>query len=422
MPVTETFRLPDLGEGLTDAELIRWNVAVGEVIALNQIIAEVETAKAAVELPSPYAGTVVALHAAEGTVLAVGAQLIDVAVESDVPEDPSATPGPTPIPERTPVLVGYGVAAETPSRRAASPSSVGSSSDVAQPAADRPLAAPPIRRAAREHGADLADIVPTGRHGEVTRDDLDRHLQRATRSSAPATGPQPETRTPIQGVRRRTAEAMVSSAFTAPHVTEFVSVDVTPMMDAIATLSGHEPFTDVHLTPLALVAKALLIALRRHPSLNSTWDAESGEIITKHYVNLGIAAATPRGLLVPNIKGAHDLSLRALAAALAELTVAAKAGRTVPADLTGGTITITNIGVFGIDGGTPILNPGEAAIVCFGAVRRRPWEYDGQVSLRQVTTLSLSFDHRLVDGEQGSRFLAAIAGFLADPVTLLAYC
>lgn len=432
MTATETFFLPDLGEGLTDAELVRWAVAVGDVIELNQVIAEVETAKAAVELPSPYAGTVVALHASEGAVLDVGARLIDIAVEGPAPNDDNPPADPE-TPTRTPVLVGYGVAADAKSRRrsrssAAEPisppppaaSDLPPTVEPAQRVATRPLAAPPTRRAAREAGIDLADITPTGAHGEVTRDDLARFRDGTPAAAAPV-GAARETRTPIQGLRRRTAEAMVSSAFTAPHVTEFVDVDVTATMELVATLRDHPDFTGVRLTPLALVAKALLVALRETPSLNSRWDAEAGEIVTKHYVNLGIAAATGRGLLVPNVKDAHALTLRELTVALADLAAAAKAGHTAPADLTGGTITITNIGVFGIDAGTPILNPGEAAILCFGAVRARPWEHQGQVALRQVTTLSLSFDHRLVDGEQGSRFLAAVAGFLADPLTLLVH-
>ncbi|MFZ2512402.1 MAG: dihydrolipoamide acetyltransferase family protein [Gordonia sp. (in: high G+C Gram-positive bacteria)] len=437
MTATETFHLPDLGEGLTDAELVRWDVAIGDVIELNQVIAEVETAKAAVELPSPFAGTVVALHAAAGTVLDVGAPLIEVEINSS----PSAADGPRRVaddetPTRTPVLVGYGVAADAKSRRRSRSSATEPTSPPPPAASEppvpverakrvestRPLAAPPIRQAARDADIDLADVTPTGTHGEVTRDDLNRFRDSAPGSSSSGsvtTGR--ETRTPIHGVRRRTAEAMVASAFTAPHVTEFVDVDVTATMDLVAKLGAHKDFANARLTPLALVAKALLVALRENPSLNSSWDEVAGEIVTKHYVNLGIAAATGRGLLVPNLKDAQTLPLRDLAAALTVLTAIAKDGRTPPADLVGGTITITNIGVFGIDAGTPILNPGEAAILCFGAVRRRPWEYDGTIALRQVTTLSLSFDHRLVDGEQGSRFLAAIAGFLADPLTLLGY-
>ncbi|MEO7078186.1 MAG: dihydrolipoamide acetyltransferase family protein, partial [Rhodococcus sp. (in: high G+C Gram-positive bacteria)] len=229
-----------------------------------------------------------------------------------------------------------------------------------------------------------------------------------------------ETRTPIAGVRKHTAAAMVASAFTAPHVTEFITVDVTPTVELLDSLRTTDHFREVRLTPLAMVAKALLVALRGNPSLNSEWDEDRQEVVTKHYVNLGIAAATPRGLMVPNIKNAHVLGLKDLAYALAALTGTAKEGKTGPGDLADGTITITNVGVFGVDSGTPILNPGEAAILCFGAIRRQPWEFEGEIALRSVTTLSLSFDHRLVDGEQGSRFLADIASMLSDPRNLIA--
>ncbi|ALG83334.1 dihydrolipoamide acetyltransferase family protein [Gordonia phthalatica] len=442
MPVIETFNLPDLGEGLTDAELVTWMVAVGDVVELNQEIAEVETAKASVELPSPFAGTVVKLHAAEGDTVDVGSPFIDIQVAGDGPAEPeapepvaAAEPEPEPSaaeetveekkPARTPVLVGYGVAEEGTSRRRRKPAEpeAESAAPTAAPAApSKPLAAPPVRKLARDRGIDLADVTPTGSEGQVTRADLEGYDDRAADTEvAPvaATG-ELEERTPIRGVRRRTADAMVRSAFTAPHVTEFVDVDVTPMMDLVAQLAEHKRFDGVRITPLAVVAKALLVALRGNPSLNSAWDEDAQEIVTKRYVNLGIAAATPRGLMVPNIKNAQTLSLRELTERLGELTAVAKLGKTPPADLVGGTISITNVGVFGVDSGTPILNPGEAAILCFGAVRRRPWEWQGEIALRQVTTLSLSFDHRLVDGEQGSKFLATIADVLSDPLSLIA--
>lgn len=435
MPAIETFNLPDLGEGLTDAELVTWSVAVGDVIELNQEIAEVETAKASVELPSPYAGTVVKLHVDEGATLDVGSPLIDIETAGD--ETPAAVETAAAVEEaeaiesaeaasgRTPVLVGYGVAKEGTGRRrrkvaARESEDSGVAVSGAEPSS-KPLAAPPVRKLAHQHGVDLAEVTATGSSGQVTRDDLERHAAGAVADVVePATSGAREERTPVRGVRRRTADAMVRSAFTAPHVTEFVDVDVTPMMDLVAQLAEHKRFDGVRITPLALVAKALLVSLRGNPSLNSTWDDAAQEIVTKHYVNLGIAAATPRGLLVPNIKNAHQLSLRDLAVQLGDLTALAKAGTTPPADLIGGTISITNVGVFGVDAGTPILNPGEAAILCFGAVRRRPWEWQGEIALREVTTLSLSFDHRLVDGEQGSTFLATIADVLSDPLALIA--
>lgn len=452
MSTTQTFLLPDLGEGLTEAELLTWLVAVGDTVELNQNIAEVETAKASVELPSPYAGTVVALYADEGATIEVGRPFIDIAVEGastddhtpTAPQDPvSSSPAPSDSrpasKERTPVLVGYGVAEEsTGRRRRRTNAATVSAADAVVTEQERPLAAPPVRFAAKQNGVDLAEVPATGDRGQVTRDDLEQYLARSAADPVPEPVPVPEPaaasgesarpgpavldeeRTPIKGVRKHTADAMVRSAFTAPHVTEFVTVDVTPAVDLLAQLKESKHFRSVRITPLALVAKALLVALRSNPSLNSAWDEANQEIVTKRYVNLGIAAATPRGLMVPNIKNAHTLSLRDLAEALTALTTTAKEGRTGPQDLSAGTITITNVGVFGVDSGTPILNPGEAAILCFGAIRRQPWEHRGEIALRSVTTLSLSFDHRLVDGEQGSRFLATIADILSDPVTLIA--
>jgi len=208
---------------------------------------------------------------------------------------------------------------------------------------------------------------------------------------------------------------MVASAFTAPHVTEFLTLDVTEMMTTVKRLKAMPEFEGVKVSPLLLVAKAVILAAKRHPMINSSWDAAAAEIVVKHYVNLGIAAATPRGLIVPNVKSAEELSLPELAAALTELAAVAREGKTPPQDMSGGTITITNVGVFGVDTGTPILPPGESAILCFGAVKDMPWVHEGQVVPRKVTTLSLSFDHRIVDGELGSRFLADVGRFLADP-------
>ncbi|MBF6271674.1 dihydrolipoamide acetyltransferase family protein [Nocardia farcinica] len=441
MPNIKTFHLPDLGEGLTEADLITWTVTVGDKVALNQIIAEVETAKASVELPSPYAGTVAALHANEGDTVEVGSAFIDIAVDvvdgaPATASAPDSAPEPDAPAERAPVLVGYGVASEGASRRrkrAAASAAAGMPTPpltTTQAAPGRPLASPPVRFAAKQLGVDLADVTATGVRGQITRDDLNRFLTAVPESSEADTDITIRTRTqvtdsdevriPIKGVRKHTAAAMVSSAFTAPHVTEFIDVDVTPTIELLDQLKQHKHFSGVRITPLALVAKALLVALRSNPALNSFWDEDAQEIVIKRYVNLGIAAATPRGLMVPNIKNAHTLGLRDLATALSDLTATAKEGKTGPTDLADGTITITNVGVFGVDAGTPILNPGEAAILCFGSIRRRPWEYQGAIALRSITTLSLSFDHRLVDGEQGSKFLATLADLLSDPITLIA--
>jgi len=230
-----------------------------------------------------------------------------------------------------------------------------------------------------------------------------------------------ETRVPIKGVRKITAQAMVVSAFTAPHVTEFITVDVTDTMNLVDRLKTDREFRDVKVSPLLVVAKALIIASRRNPGINATWDEAAQEIVVKNYVNLGIAAATPRGLMVPNIKDADQMSLRQLADAMANLILTAREGKTQPAAMSGGSITITNVGVFGVDTGTPILNPGEAAILAFGVVRQMPWVVDGEIVPRWVTQLSLSFDHRMVDGDLGSRFLADVAAILHDPSQALVW-
>lgn len=443
------FRLPDLGEGLTESEILSWKVAVGDTVALNQVIAEVETAKAVVELPSPFAGVITALHEQPGTVVEVGKPIVSFEVEGDDGGPSAASPAPAEAAKREPNLVGYGAVVEgsgRPARRArtfAAPAApvvqpvetrAPAASAAPAAAAERPRSTPPVRKLAKDLGVELTAVTGTGAGGLITRDDVRnfvgggdlpaaaRALAGAEAAGGAASGApgERETRTPIKGVRKLTAAAMVSSAFTAPHATEFLTIDVTPTMELLSRLKASRTFEGFKLTPLTLVAKALLIALRRQPSLNSRWDEANQEIVQYNYVNLGIAAATPRGLTVPNIKDAHSMSLTELSTALTALTETARAGKTSPAELTGGTISITNIGVFGIDAGTPILNPGEAAILAMGAVRKMPWEYRDEVALRQVMTLSLSFDHRLVDGEQGSRFLADIGAILADPGMVLA--
>ncbi|WP_458113788.1 dihydrolipoamide acetyltransferase family protein [Arthrobacter sp. R1-13] len=477
------FRLPDLGEGLTESEILSWKVNVGDTVTLNQVIAEVETAKAVVELPSPFAGVVTALHEQPGTVVEVGKPIVSFEIANDVggtpaPVDsgssasgesgqPSESAQPAPA-KREPNLVGYGAVVESsgrPVRRVrghlaavkdaapfvdspmppaqrpaahepapAEPAPHIRPAAAAESTTERPRSTPPVRKLAKDLGVELESVTGTGPGGLITRDDVRNfvgggdlpaaaHALSAAsyaRESAAEQGGERELRTPIKGVRKFTAAAMVSSAFTAPHATEFLTVDVTPSMELLSRLKESRAFAGYKLTPLTLVAKALLIALKRNPSLNTHWDEDGQEIVQFNYVNLGIAAATPRGLTVPNIKDAHSLTLAELSAALTELTDMAREGKTSPSDLSGGTISITNIGVFGIDAGTPILNPGEAAILAMGAVRRMPWEYQGEVALRQVMTLSLSFDHRLVDGEQGSRFLADVGSILSDPGIVLA--
>ena len=275
---------------------------------------------------------------------------------------------------------------------------------------------------ARDLGVDLNGLFGSGPEGSVTRDDVLKAADALRGESIPgesSVDTSRESRTPIRGVRKAMAEAMVASAFTAPHVTEFITVDVTASMELLGKLRTQPEFAGIRLSPLTFLARAMCIAARSTPEVNSFWATRTQEIVTKHYVNLGIATATERGLLVPNIKDADQLSLKELAQAIAEVVEAARAGKTAPAGMTGGTMSITNIGVFGIDAGTPILPPGESAIVALGAVVQRPWVVSGEILVRLVTTLALSFDHRLVDGAQGSKFLADIAEMLHEPDRLL---
>ncbi|WP_329567815.1 dihydrolipoamide acetyltransferase family protein [Streptomyces sp. NBC_01361] len=427
MLVTKHFRLPDVGEGLTEAEILEWRVGPGDRVGVNDIIVEIETAKAAVELPSPYTGTVTEVLCAAGEEVAVGAPIIALAVEDDsspqegpepdVTAQESAEPPPaqdeqTSALAREPVLVGYGPTHAQTERR---PRKTKPEPPVVAPSTRTSRATPPVRKLARDLGVDLHQVAATGPSGRITREDI-HHLaeQRAAESNTPAVRDD-AVRTPIRGVRKHIAEAMVESAFTAPHATEWVTVDVTRSLKLLERARADKAFAGVRLTPLCLVIKAALTAIARHPEINAKWDAAAGEIVQYSDVHLGIAAATPRGLIVPNIAAAQRLSLREIALALTDLIEQARAGRTPPERMRNGTFTITNIGVFGIDGGTPILNPGEAAILCFGQLRRTPWEHQGRVRLRDTTTLAMSFDHRLVDGELGSLVLRDIARFLERP-------
>ncbi|MEU4566010.1 dihydrolipoamide acetyltransferase family protein [Micromonospora sp. NPDC023956] len=478
------FNLPDLGEGLTEGEILAWLVKVGDTIELNQPIVEVETAKAAVEIPAKWAGQVRSIFHPEGSTVEVGTPII--AIDTDPGAGPVEEPTPTPSAAalaavdvapsegavepgliggpapggRTAVLVGYGprsTAAKRRPRKATTqvpaqatpsvpvqPVAVAPAVPVARtaPAVPHPapapnghgsagapvLAKPPVRKLARDLGVDLTTVTGSGPLGSITREDVQRAADGAVPAAsgaqaAPATttaaafGADRERRIPVKGVRKLTAENMSASAFTAPHVTEFLTVDVTRAMRALDRLRARREWRDVRVSPLLLVAKAVLLAVQRHPMVNSTWAGD--EIVVKEYVNLGIAAATERGLIVPNIKDAGRLSLRELADAMTALVQTAKAGKTSPADMSGGTLTITNVGVFGVDTGTPILPPGESAILAFGAVRDLPWVHKGKVKPRQVTTLGLSFDHRIIDGELGSKFLRDIGDFLTDPEAAL---
>ncbi|MGQ4617887.1 2-oxo acid dehydrogenase subunit E2 [Nocardia sp. R7R-8] len=473
------FRLPDLGEGLTDAELVSWAVAVGDTVELNQAIADVETAKAVVSLPSPFAGRVVELLAQPGDTVAVGSPLIRI--RAGGAEETANETG------RTSVLVGYGPDAEATSRRrpptesgvsrpldagsraagpgvprppqaddraaesgvsrthdansaAAEPGAVrsdGVDSVTEEPHEPRPepalgatraAATPAARKLARELGLDLWFIAGSGPGGAVTVDDVRGAVpvsrpRPATTPAAADAGPgRPsarEERTPVSGIRKRTAAAMLTSARTIPQASTFVTADCTASMELLDHLRSTKSFAGLVLTPLALVAEAALAALADFPGMNACWDEAAQEIVTKHYVNLGIAVATERGLLVPNIKEAQTLSLRDLTREIGWLADTARAGSATPAELRGGTFTISNVGVFGVDAGVPLVNPGEAAILCLGSIRKRPWVVRDEIAVRWVTTLGISFDHRMVDGELAARFLATVAGFLEDPLTLL---
>lgn len=444
----QQFKLPDVGEGLTEAEIVKWHVKPGDSVSDGQHIVDIETAKSVVELPCPFHGTVTELIAGEGSTVEVGEPIITVnigggtvaAEPEPVTEEPApAAPAEEPV-KREPVLVGYGVKPSSTKRRArkATPAAPaqGRPAPQAEPLAPAPatqpapaparsvtvLAKPPVRKLAKDLGVDLTAITGTGPNGTISREDV--HGATTGRSTAPtgASGPvSAEERIDIRGVRKYTAAAMVQSAFTAPHVTELLQVDVTETMELVRRLRALPDFADVKVSPLLLVAKALLVAARRYPMINACWEEDAGQIVVKHYVNLGIAAATERGLIVPNVKDAHAASLPELARSIADLTELARSGKAQPADQAGGTITITNIGVFGVDAGTPIINPGEAAILAFGQVRDMPWVHDGELAIRKVTTLALSFDHRIVDGELGSKALRDIGAMLHDPAAMLAW-
>ncbi|MFF2050900.1 dihydrolipoamide acetyltransferase family protein [Leifsonia sp. NPDC058194] len=495
------FLLPDVGEGLTEAEIVSWKVAPGEPVAVNQVIVEIETAKSLVELPSPFEGTVGELLVSEGQTVEVGTPIITVTggAATDEPVAPvsevaeAAADAAASVshevdePKAGAVLVGYGAAGHGTSRRRrvthpgtaalpvvtqatipvpaqapAAPPAPAAAAPASAPAAPAPAAAaptnaaptnaaptnapvsapaspsaqapaghavstgapviakPPIRKLAKDLGVDLTTVTPTGPIGDVTRDDV---LREATQASVfrniqtPEWPDDREERIPVKGVRKAIATAMTTSAFSAPHVSLFVDVDATRTMEFIKRLKNSADFVGIKISPLLIVAKAIIWAVRRNPTVNSTWTDE--EIIIRHYVNLGIAAATPRGLIVPNVKEAQSMTLLDLAKSLEQLTLTARDGKTSPAEMAGGTITITNIGVFGMDTGTPILNPGEVGIVALGTIKQKPWVVDGEVRPRYVTTVGASFDHRVVDGDVASRFLADVASIIEEPALLL---
>jgi 2-oxoisovalerate dehydrogenase E2 component (dihydrolipoyl transacylase) len=453
------FTLPDVGEGLTEAEIVQWKVAPGDTVTINQVLVEIETAKSLVELPSPFVGVVGEILIAEGTTVDVGTPIITITTDAPAP---ALAPAPKDVPAAREdgevagantdsattdsantdsagaMLVGRGSAATMPTRRRRHTGAPIPHESMARPpvehahntqpfpvplpaaSAGQVLAKPPIRKLAKDLGVDLGVVTPTGPIGDVTREDV---LREATQVSVFRNIQTPEwpeireERIPVKGVRKAIAQAMVTSAFTAPHVSLFVDVDATRTMEFVKRLKSSTDFAGVKVSPLLIMAKAMIWAVRRNPTVNSTFTEE--EIIVRHYVNLGIAAATPRGLIVPNVKEAQDMSLLELATALEKLTLTARDGKTSPAEMANGTITITNIGVFGMDTGTPILNSGEAGIVALGTIKQKPWVVDGEVRARYVTTIGASFDHRVVDGDVASRFLADVASIIEEPALLL---
>lgn len=478
------FKLPDPGEGLVEAEIVSWKVAVGDQVQVNDILLEIETAKSLVELPSPWAGTVAEILVGEGELVAVGAPIIRISDEEPVatsvepaetattlvePAETTVTlseraettvTGPVeegpgiPADESGSMLVGYGTKPGSISRRPRKASravavpetdQVHESYDTAQPVSRRtdevtppkrnaaeasgeqlpppgrppaaagngrtPLAKPPVRRVARDLGVDLGAVAGTGPGGTITAEDV----LAAAQGVGPASG---ERRVPLRGIRREMFRSMTES-LNVPQATAFVEIDVTATMELLEIVKQRREFTGLRISPLLVFAKAACLAIGRNPEINSSFDEEREEIVLHDDVNLGIAAATPRGLVVPNIKRAGRMNLVELAQSLNEMVAVAKQGRVQPGDLALGTFTITNVGVFGVDGGTPIMNPGEAAIMCLGTIRRKPWvvgsgEHE-RIEPRSVCTVSLTFDHRLVDGEMGSKFLADVATIMSDP-------
>jgi 2-oxoisovalerate dehydrogenase E2 component (dihydrolipoyl transacylase) len=456
------FNLPDVGEGLTEAEIVTWKVKAGDNVTVNQIIVEIETAKSLVELPVPFAGVVSELLAKEGDTVEVGKPIIAVKVAGAVGAVSTATnaikiidegdaasaaadAASTVEPAKTPNLVGYGVmegshggsrrrrgpvAPSAPAVTAAAVAVAASHLPPANPAtelhntvvisSEKVIAKPPIRKLAKDLGVDLANISGSGIGGEILREDVVNGATQASvfrNLSTPEIPTAREERIPVKGVRKAIANAMVSSAFTAPHVSIFVDVDATRTMEYVKRLKASTDFAGVKVTPLLIMAKAMIWAVRRNPMVNSTWTDE--EIIVHNFVNFGIAAATPRGLIVPNIKNAHEMSMLELAQSIQQLAETARDGKTTPADMKDGTITITNIGVFGVDTGTPILNPGEVGIVALGSIRPKPWVVNNEIQIRQVTTIGATFDHRVVDGDVASRFVQDVASVIEEPALLL---
>jgi len=417
------FKLPDLGEGLTEAEIVQWLVKPGDTVELNQPICEVETEKALVEIPSPFAGEVESIHGEVGESVEVGQTLIKIKTAADAPKT-----------GRKEVLVGYGPEEGEGKRR--KQRRIGRREGAEPQADDEPkrkaLATPPVRKLAREMSVDIEEIAGTGKDGRVTREDVvaaadgPKPVEREAEvvQLAPAQrirrleGEEEEERIPVRAIRRSIAEKMVRSAFTIPHVTEWLDVDATEFMQLRADIDAAPEAEGMKISPLPLIVKALIAALRQYPHINASFDDDTNEIVVKRSYHIGIASATERGLLVPVIKHADQFNVFDLASEIKRLATAARDGKIGPADLTGSTITITNIGSFGMTSGTPIINHPEAAILAPGAIADRPWVVEGEIVVRKVMTLALSFDHRFIDGYEAGQFLRYLGDLIEKPARL----
>jgi len=479
---TKDFLLPDLGEGLTEGEIVSWLVSVGDTVEVDQPVAEVETAKAVVEVPSPFAGTVVALHGEPGEEVEVGKPLVTIDLDGGAapdagapevqPEDATSEPGGVPgttakdaevgeaIPKPTDevddggsgnVLVGYGTGGGGGSRRrragAAGAAGPAGTAPAAPKREGRPLAKPPVRKFARDKGVDLAQVQGSGPDGVITRDDIEAFLARSTGgngATAPAAvppaedyqqllqpqqdapqvaAPQPPSddlieRIPVKGVRKAIARQMTISRQQIPEATTWVDVDATRLWELRQDLNASQ--AEVKVSPLAIIMRACVAGLREFPEVNARLDTETNEIVLQHFVNLGFAAQTDSGLMVPVIKRADRLSTLGIAKELNRLAAAARERKVTPDEMTGGTFTLSNYGSFGVDGGSAVINHPEAAILGVGRITDRPWVHDGRIEVRKVQQLSIAFDHRICDGGEAAGFLRFVADCVENPTTLLA--
>ncbi|WP_392752633.1 dihydrolipoamide acetyltransferase family protein [Streptomyces sp. LN590] len=455
MPQVLEFKLPDLGEGLTEAEIVRWLVEVGDVVAIDQPVVEVETAKAMVEVPCPYGGVVTARFGEEGTELPVGSPLLTVAVgsaEGDLPGDLSGR-GADGAESSGNVLVGYGTGAPAARRRRVRPEAISAAAEpapvsvmapapvpVPAPVPDQasgPVAvvSPLVRRLARQHDLDLRQLTGSGRDGLILRADVESAIRAAANGTAVApsvpvsvsplaSGPAPASvageRIPLRGVRGAVADKLARSRREIPDATCWVDADATELMAARAAMNGAGgPTAGPKVSVLALLARICTAALARFPELNSTVDLEAREIVRLPAVHLGFAAQTERGLVVPVVRDAQSRNAESIGAEIGRLTEAARTGKLTPAELTGGTFTLNNYGVFGVDGSTPIINHPEAAMLGVGRIVPKPWVHRGELAVRQVVQLSLTFDHRVCDGGTAGGFLRYVADCVEQPALLL---